>query len=84
MIWPGSPAASLPSTGECRWSRASSSTAVVASPVPLFLDEAREHYASRLTGRGNRPLARVRVAQLGEAAAVVGAAELAREHALAL
>ena len=56
----------------------------VSESAPLFLDEAREHYATRLTGRGNRPLARVRVAQLGEAAAVVGAAELAREHALAL
>ena len=56
----------------------------VSESAPLFLDEAREHYAVRLTGRGNRPLARVRVAQLGEAAAVVGAAELAREHALAL
>ena len=49
----------------------------VSESAPLFLDEAREHYAARLTGRGNRPLARVRVAQLGEAAAVVGAAELA-------
>jgi glucokinase len=54
----------------------------VSESAPLFLDEAREHYAERLTGRGNRPLARVRVAQLGEAAAVVGAAELAREYAL--
>jgi glucokinase len=54
----------------------------VSESAPLFLDEAREHYAARLTGRGNRPLARVRVAQLGEAAAVVGAAELAREYAL--
>jgi hypothetical protein len=44
----------------------------VSESAPLFLDEAREHYAARLTGRGNRPLARVRVAQLGEAAAVVG------------
>jgi glucokinase len=54
----------------------------VSESAPLFLDEAREHYAQRLTGRGNRPLARVRVAQLGEAAAVVGAAELAREYAV--
>ncbi len=56
----------------------------VSESAPLFLDDAREHYAARLTGRGNRPLARVRVAQLGAAAAVVGAAEVAREHALAL
>ena len=56
----------------------------VSESAPLFLDDAREHYAQRLTGRGNRPLARVCVAQLGGSAAVVGAAELAREYALAL
>ena len=56
----------------------------VSESAPLFLDDARDHYAARLTGRGNRPLAHVRVAQLGAAAAVVGAAEVAREHALAL
>jgi glucokinase len=55
----------------------------VSESAPLFLDAARAHYAARLTGRGNRPLARVCPAQLGEAAAVVGAAEIAREHALA-
>jgi glucokinase len=51
----------------------------VSEAAPLFLDEAREHYAMTLTGAGHRPLARIRTAQLGEAAAVVGAAELARE-----
>ena len=51
----------------------------VAASAPLFLDDAREHYASRLTGAGRRPLARIRTAQLGEDAAVVGAARLARE-----
>ncbi len=51
----------------------------VSESAPLFLDEAREHYASVLTGAGRRPLARIRTAQLGEAAAVVGAARLARE-----
>lgn len=51
----------------------------VAGSAPLFLDEAREHYAARVTGAGRRPLARIRTAQLGEAAAVVGAAALARE-----
>ena len=54
----------------------------VSESAPLFLDEAREHYAARLTGAGRRPLARIRTAQLGEAAAVVGAAQLAREVAL--
>ena len=51
----------------------------VSESAPLFLDEAREHYAALLTGAGRRPLARIRTAQLGEAAAVVGAAQLARE-----
>jgi glucokinase len=50
----------------------------VSGSAPLFLDEAREHYARTVTGAGRRPLARIRTAQLGEAAAVVGAAELAR------
>ncbi len=51
----------------------------VSGSAPLFLDEAREHYARVVTGAGRRPLARIRTAQLGEAAAVVGAAQLARE-----
>ncbi len=51
----------------------------VAGSAPLFLDDAREHYAATVTGAGRRPLARIRTAQLGEAAAVVGAAELVRE-----
>jgi glucokinase len=51
----------------------------VSESAPLFLDEAREHYASLLTGAGRRPLARIRTAQLGGAAAVVGAAQLARD-----
>jgi glucokinase len=51
----------------------------VSASAPLFLDEAREHYAATVTGAGRRPLARIRTAQLGEAAAVVGAARLARD-----
>ncbi|NMM83157.1 glucokinase [Rhodococcus sp. SRB_17] len=50
----------------------------VASSAPLFLDEAREQYANLLTGAKHRPLARIRSAQLGEAAGMVGAATLAR------
>jgi glucokinase len=50
----------------------------VADSAPLFLDEAREHYTRVLTGGRYRPLARIRTAQLGEAAAIVGAAHLAR------
>jgi glucokinase len=51
----------------------------VSVSAPLFLDDAREHYAATLTGARYRPLARIRTAQLGEEAAVVGAALLARE-----
>jgi glucokinase len=51
----------------------------VSESAPLFLDKAREHYAARLTGAGRRPLAHIRTARLGESAAVVGAAQLARE-----
>ncbi|MGC0364499.1 glucokinase [Rhodococcus sp. 27YEA15] len=51
----------------------------VASSAPLFLDDARDQYATLLTGARHRPLARIRVAQLGEAAGMVGAASLARE-----
>ncbi|MBD8507734.1 ROK family protein [Hoyosella sp. G463] len=50
----------------------------VGSAAPLFLDEAREHYAMMITGAGHRPLARIRRAQMGEDAAVIGAADLAR------
>lgn len=51
----------------------------VSESAPLFLDEAREHYAATLTGAGYRPLARIRTAQLGDDSAIVGAATLAAE-----
>jgi glucokinase len=51
----------------------------VSESAPLFLDDAREHYAAVVTGAGHRPLARIRTAQLGADAAIVGAAILARE-----
>jgi glucokinase len=50
----------------------------VSGSAPLFLDEAREHYARVVTGAKHRPMARIRAAQLGEQAGVIGAAELAR------
>ncbi|WP_330182028.1 ROK family glucokinase [Nocardia sp. NBC_01503] len=50
----------------------------VSSSAPLFLDDAREHYAGSITGARHRRLARIRTAQLGEAAGMIGAAELAR------
>lgn len=49
----------------------------VSQSAPLFLDEAREHYARRVTGGRHRPLARIRTAQLGDDAGMVGAALLA-------
>jgi glucokinase len=51
----------------------------VSESSPLFLDEAREHYASMVTGAGHRPLARIRPAQLGDDSAIVGAATQAAE-----
>lgn len=50
----------------------------VSGSASLFLDAAREHYAAAATGAGHRPLARVRPAQLGDAAGLIGAADLAR------
>ncbi|HJQ48625.1 MAG TPA: ROK family protein [Amycolatopsis sp.] len=51
----------------------------VSGSAPLFLDEAREHYAAGVTGARHRPLARIRTAHLGDDAAMVGAAALALE-----
>ncbi|HEU5473989.1 MAG TPA: ROK family protein [Actinophytocola sp.] len=51
----------------------------VSESAPLFLDEARDHYKSVITGAGHRPLARIRTAQLGDDAGLVGAATLAAE-----
>ncbi|NKQ53000.1 ROK family protein [Amycolatopsis sp. K13G38] len=51
----------------------------VSGSAPLFLDEAREHYAAAVTGARHRPLARIRTAHLGDDAAMVGAAALAVE-----
>ena len=53
----------------------------VSESAPLFLDDARDHYQSAITGAGYRPLARIRTAQLGDDAGLVGAAILAAELA---
>ncbi|MCS7476523.1 ROK family glucokinase [Umezawaea endophytica] len=53
----------------------------VSESAPLFLDDARERYAETITGAGHRPLARIRTAQLGDDAGLVGAATLARDLA---
>ncbi|WP_438672322.1 ROK family protein [Solihabitans fulvus] len=53
----------------------------VSESAPLFLDDAREHYAAIVTGAGHRPLARIRTAQLGDDAGIVGVATMARDLA---
>jgi len=50
----------------------------VADAGDLLLEPARASFAEHLSGRGHRPLADVRLASLGNAAGVVGAADLAR------
>ncbi|MEP7055840.1 MAG: ROK family glucokinase [Actinomycetota bacterium] len=50
----------------------------LAAAGELLLAPARTSYAGALTGRGHRPLAEIRLAQLGNEAGVVGAADLAR------
>ncbi|MDR8413407.1 ROK family glucokinase [Nonomuraea sp. 3-1Str] len=52
----------------------------VSRAADLFLDRARETFARRLTGRGHRPLPEIRLAELGAAAGMVGAADLARHR----
>ncbi|GAA0931984.1 ROK family glucokinase [Nonomuraea longicatena] len=52
----------------------------VSRAADLFLDRARAAYADRITGRGHRPLADIRLAELGASAGLVGAADLARQR----
>ncbi|GAA4945031.1 glucokinase [Nonomuraea thailandensis] len=52
----------------------------VSRAADLFIDRARQAFAERLTGRGHRPLAEIRLAELGASAGVVGAADLARQR----
>nr|WP_284291668.1 ROK family protein [Angustibacter aerolatus] len=65
-----------PSTRAC-----SSSAAGCRTPASLLLNPARESFRRALTGRGFRPEARVVRAQAGNEAGLVGAADLARDHA---
>ncbi|KAB2342954.1 ROK family glucokinase [Actinomadura rudentiformis] len=44
----------------------------------LLLDPVRAAFGDALTGRGHRPVADIRIAELGSAAGIVGAADLAR------
>jgi glucokinase len=50
----------------------------VAEAGGLLLGPARRAYAERLSGRGHRPPAEIRLAELGNLAGLVGAADLAR------
>ncbi len=50
----------------------------VSEAGDLLLDPAREAFLEQLTGRGHRPVAELRTASLGNAAGVIGAADLAR------
>ncbi|NBE95720.1 ROK family glucokinase [Nonomuraea sp. KC401] len=52
----------------------------VSRAADLFIDRARDTFAERLTGHGHRPLAEVKLAELGASAGVVGAADLARRR----
>ena len=45
----------------------------------ILIEPARRAFAANLTGGGHRPLADVRVAQLGNDAGLIGAADLARQ-----
>ncbi|MGH3256771.1 MAG: ROK family protein, partial [Streptosporangiaceae bacterium] len=53
----------------------------VSEAGDLLLDPARAAFDRALTGRGHRPLAEIRAAQLGEDAGIVGAADLALQAA---
>jgi glucokinase len=50
----------------------------VSEAGELLLDPARAAFERALAGRGHRPFADIRVAQLGQDAGIVGAADLAR------
>jgi glucokinase len=52
----------------------------VSDAGELLLDPVRRTFAERLTGTGNRPLAEVLLAELGNDAGIVGAADLARHR----
>nr|BFE88676.1 hypothetical protein GCM10020093_112770 [Planobispora longispora] len=52
----------------------------VSRAADLWIDRARESFAANLTGRGHRPLADIRLAELGASAGLVGAADLARRR----
>jgi hypothetical protein len=56
----------MPRSSPCCWIR------------QLLVGQAREAFQAQLTARSHRPTAMVRVAQLGQDAGLIGAADLAR------
>jgi glucokinase len=52
----------------------------VSSAGELLLEPTLQSYRKHLTGRGHRPTAEIRMAQLGNDAGIVGAADLARRR----
>ena len=56
----------------------------VSEAGELLLDPARIAFERALAGRGHRPLAEIKVAELGEDAGIVGAADLARQTGQAM
>ncbi|WP_433255291.1 ROK family glucokinase [Streptosporangium sp. CA-135522] len=52
----------------------------VSRAAELWIDQVREAFARNLTGRGHRPMADIRLAELGASAGLVGAADLARRR----
>lgn len=53
----------------------------VATASDLYLSRAKEHFSRNLTGSGYRPVADVRVAELGADAGLIGVADIARSCA---
>jgi glucokinase len=51
----------------------------VSEAGDILLGPAREAFAARLTGHGHRPTAAILVAELGEEAGLIGAADLSRQ-----
>jgi glucokinase len=52
----------------------------VSEAADLLLTPTRDAFHKALTGRGHRPEAEIRLAQLGNDAGLVGAADLARQQ----
>ncbi|ALC06367.1 glucose kinase [Corynebacterium deserti GIMN1.010] len=54
----------------------------VSRDADLYLDQAIQHYSTRIVGAGHRPLAKIGTAKLGGDAGMIGVADLARRVAV--